>query len=262
MDRVSSAASLLAAARLAGLPVETLPVLLRPRDEAEAYWVQQAVHGLIARSRFGERSGYKIGCTTPVMRKYLGIRNPCSGGVFAGTIYKSGVTLRREAFVHVGVEGEIAVKIGRDLSPGDGPFDAEKLAGEIESYFAAIEVVDDRYADWHKLDTATLIADDFFAAACVLGEPVAAAEVGDAGELSGVLTIDGVEVGRGKGSDIMGHPLNALAWLANSLVGRGQTLKAGEIVLLGSLSEPQWLDSGDVAVVDIARLGRVEVTVK
>ncbi len=262
MDRINNAASLLAAARLSGLPVEVLPVMMRPRDEAEAYWVQNAVHGLISRSRFGERAGYKIGCTTAVMRKYLGIRSPCSGGIFVGAIYGSGVELDHESFVQVGIESQIAVRVGRDLPPEDGPYDGGKLANAVDYYFAAIEVLDNRYSDLHHTGIPTLIADDFFAAACVLGNPVAAEKVGDVRELVSVAKIGDVEVGRGKGSDIMQHPLNALAWLANALVGRGQTLKAGEIVLLGSFGEPQWLDQGDVASVDISGLGHVEMTVK
>jgi 2-oxo-3-hexenedioate decarboxylase/2-keto-4-pentenoate hydratase len=262
MDRIANAASLLAAARLCRHPVEVLPVLMRPRDEAEAYWVQTAVHGLIERSRFGERTGYKIGCTTPAMRKYLGIRHPCSGGLFAGTVYMGGTaTLKFCDYVAVGAEPEIAVRIGRDLSPADGPFDAKKLADAVDSYFAAIEVVDNRYADWRKTGTPTLIADDFFAAACVLGDPVPAAEIDEVGALTGVFKVNGAEIARGRGRDIMEHPFNALAWLANSLVGRGQTLKAGEVVLLGSLGVTQWLEEGDVATVEIAHLGEVELRV-
>lgn len=262
MERINNAAALLAAARLSGLPVEPLPLAHRPRDDAEAYWVQQAVHGLISRSRYGNRVGYKIGCTTRVMQRYLGVRKPISGGVFHGTTHKSGAVLQHDSFRRVGAECELAVRVGRDLSGNEGPFDAEGLSGVIESYMPAIEIVDDRYVDWRKTDTQTLIADDFFASACVLGDPVPAADVGDPAELTGVATINGREVGRGKGSDIMQHPLTALAWLANALLGRGHTLVAGEVVLLGSLVAPQWLDAGDVAVFDVARLGKVEVTVE
>jgi 2-oxo-3-hexenedioate decarboxylase/2-keto-4-pentenoate hydratase len=262
VDRINSAASLLAAARLSGLPVEVLPVLMRPRDEAEAYWVQTAVHGLISRGRFGERAGYKIGCTTAVMRKYLGIRTPCSGGIFVGATYGSGVELDHESYVQVGVESEIAARIGRDLPSEDGPYDAKKLADAVDYYFAAIEVVDNRYIDLSHTGTPTLIADDFFAAACVLGNPVAAEKLGDVNELTALAKVGDVEVSRGKSSDIMRHPLNALAWLANALIGRGQTLKAGEIVLLGSFGEPQWLEAGNVASVEITGLGHVEVTVR
>ncbi len=262
MDRIGNAASLLAAARLSGLPVEPLPVMMRPRDEAEAYWIQQAVHGMIARSRFGGRTGYKVDCTTPVARKRHRVSTPCSGGLFAGSVHKSGATLAHEFYVHVGVESEIAVKIGRDLPASEGPFEASQLSDVIESYFAAIEVIDDRYADGHQTGAPTLIADDFYAAACVVGDAVPAAEVGDPAQLSGVTSVNGINVARGRGSEVMGHPLNALAWLANSLVSRGQSLKAGEIVLLGGLGKPQWLDEGDVAVVEIERLGRVEVILR
>jgi 2-keto-4-pentenoate hydratase len=262
LDRIQNAASLLAAARLSALPVDALPVMMRPRDEAEAYWIQGAVHELIARSRFGERSGYKIGCTTAAMRKSLGIRTPCSGGIFAGATYGSGVTLRRQSFVQAGVEGQIAVRLGRDLLPEDGPYDARTLADAVDYYFAAVEVVDNRYTDINQTGAPTLIADDFFAAACVLGNPVAAEKVGEIGEVTCVTTVNEIEVARGTGGDVMQHPLNALAWLANALVGRGQTLKAGEIVLLGGISEPQWLEEGDKAVVDISGLGHVEVAVE
>lgn len=262
LDRVNDAAALLAATRLSGLPVEPLPAAQRPRNEAEAYEIQSAVHKLIARSRYGERAGYKIGCTTKVVQKYLGIHHPCSGGVFYGTLYRSGATLRHEGFRRAGVECEIAVRIGTDLAAGDGPFDAERLSDAVESYMAALELVDDRYVDWRETDRLTLIADDFFAAACVLGEAVPAAEVGDPAELTGVATVNGAEVGRGKGSDIMERPLDALVWLANALAKRGDTLRAGEVVLLGSLTEPQWLEFGDVAAFEVSKLGRVEATLK
>ena len=112
---------------------------------------------------------------------------------------------------------------------------------------------------WRQTGTPTLIADDFFAAGCVLGEPVAVSAVGDIGEMVGTTTINGIEVGRGRGSDVMGHPLNALAWLANSLAARGVSLKAGEIVLTGSLVETKWLNRGDSVRVVVSGLGTINM---
>ena len=124
----------------------------------------------------------------------------------------------------------------------------------------AIEIVDDRYVDWRTTDTPTLIADDFFAAGCVLGAR-RSTTIGAPAEMIGVTTINGAEAGRGRGSDVMGDPLNALAWLANSLAARGQTLRRDEIVLTGSLVETRWLDRGDRATVSISGLGAVELSV-
>ena len=59
----------------------------------------------------------------------------------------------------------------------------------------------------------------------------------------------------------MGHPLNALAWLANSSAARGKPLSRGEIVLTGSLVETRWLDRGDRVTASISGLGAVEMSV-
>ncbi|MCB1486237.1 MAG: fumarylacetoacetate hydrolase family protein [Bauldia sp.] len=259
MDRVAMAADAIAAARTAREPLGLLDEAIRPGDEAEAYAIQDAVHERLRTTPIGARVGRKIGCTTPVMQVYLGIPNPCAGGVFAGGVHKSGVRLLADDYRRIGIECEIAVRLARDLAPGGTPCTAESLADAVEAFIPAIEIVDDRYADWRTTDTPTLIADDFFAAGCVLGEPSRA--IGPAADIVGVTTINGSEVGRGRGSDVMGHPLNALAWLANSSAERGQPLRQGEIVLTGSLVETKWLDRGDRVTVSISGLGTVELTV-
>ena len=257
ISKIGTAADEIARARLSHTPLAPLHPFLRPADEAAAYAVQAALHERLE-PIFGRRVGYKIACTTPVMQQYLGIHSPCSAGVFANGVHKSGVALRFDDYRRIGVECEIAVRLGRDIPGGEAPFTAEGVRDAVVEYMAAIELVDDRYVDWRTTDPPTLIADDFFAAGCVLGEPVT--DPGDPAGLVGTTTINGVEVGRGKGRDVMGHPLNALAWLATSLAGRGRPLRAGEIVLLGSLVETKWLARADHVVIDIAGLGRVEMT--
>jgi 2-oxo-3-hexenedioate decarboxylase/2-keto-4-pentenoate hydratase len=258
ISKVGIAADEIARARLSGERLKPLHPFLRPADEAAAYRVQAALHERLEPT-LGRRVGYKIGCTTPVMQQYLGIPSPCSAGVFEGGVHRSGAALRFDDFRRVGVECEIAVRLWRDLPAGSAPFTAKSVRDAVAAYMAAIEIVDDRYEDWRSTDTPTLIADDFFAAGCVLGAPVA--DPGDPAALVGTTTINGTEVGRGMGGDVMGHPLNALAWIASSLAARGTPLLAGEIVLLGSLVETKWLERGDHVAIAIDGLGRVEMTV-
>ncbi|BCP51653.1 hydratase [Kaistia sp. 32K] len=252
---------MIAEARLARRPLALLPEAIRPADEAAAYAVQAAVHERLRDTRYGRRIGWKIGCTTPVMQTYLGIPNPCGAGLFEGTTHRSGARISAGDFCHVGIECEIAVRLGRDLAPGPAPFRVEDVAGAVDSVMAAIELVDDRYADWRKTDTPTLIADDFFAAGSVLGRPIPFAGAPDLAEVAGVTRINGEEVGRGRGADVLGHPLAALAWLANSLAARGTMLRAGEIVLTGSLVETRWLNAGDWVEIEISGLGGVTLAV-
>jgi len=112
------------------------------------------------------------------------------------------------------------------------------------------------------LGVPTLIADDFFNAGCVLGEPVHDWHDLDLANLTGFTRVNGRQVAQGKGDLVMGHPLHALAWLANSLAEHGQPgLKAGEFVLLGSVVETQWLKPGDRVAIDIPQLGELSLEV-
>src|SRR6201996_252963 len=257
MDRIVPPAQLIATSRRNRVGLKALPPDLAPKDEAEGYQVQRALHDLML-PQTGSLIGYKIGCTSKVMQQYLDIPHPCGGGVFARGVHESGVRLRAADYVRVGVECEIAVRLSRSLPAGQGPFTADSVAGAIEAYLPAIEIVDDRYERWETLGAPTLVADDFFAAGCVLGAPVARAEAPDLLTVKGLALINGTEAGRGTGADVLGHPHHALAWLANHLAEQGRGLHAGQIVLTGSLVKTVWLKAGDRVVMELEGLGTVE----
>jgi 2-oxo-3-hexenedioate decarboxylase/2-keto-4-pentenoate hydratase len=259
MNDMLAAAKTIASARRNRTALQPLPAAAAPRDEAEGYRIQEAVRELLA-ADFGALVGYKIGCTSAVMQEYLKIPHPCGGSVFAKGVHKSGVTLSAKNFVRVGVECEIAMRLARDLLATEAPFTAEWVAESIEAYHPAIEIVDDRYSDWTTMGAPTLVADDFFAAGCVLGKPVARSSAPDLLGVVGRAVINGVEVARGTGADVLGHPHNALAWLANHLATDGKGLRAGEIVLTGSLVKTVWLNAGDKVEMELAGLGRVAAT--
>jgi len=163
-------------------------------------------------------------------------------------------------FVRVGVECEIAVVLARDLAPSEEPFTAEWVGEAVQAYFPAIEIVDDRYEKWETIGAPTLIADDFFAAGCVLGEAVARHAAPDLLKITGRAIVNGAEAGRGTGADVLGHPHNALAWLANHLAEQGKGLHAGQIVLTGSLVKTIWITAGDRVVMELQGLGQVQAT--
>jgi 2-keto-4-pentenoate hydratase len=257
MDDVLAAAQIIAAARRNRTALASLAVELAPKDEAGGYLIQRAVHDLLL-PYAGAIVGYKIGCTSAVMQQYLDIPHPCGGGVFEKGVHDSGVSLQAADYIRVGVECEIAVRLARDLAPSEEPFTAEWVGEAIDSYYPAIEIVDDRYLTWETLVAPTLIADDFFAAGCVLGAPVARSAAPDLLRVAGRAIINGTEAGRGTGADVLGHPHNALAWLANHLAAEGRGLHAGQIVLTGSLVKTVWLNAGDHVAMELEGLGRVE----
>jgi len=258
MEKQLAIAEILAAVRVNRTPLSVPSAETIPHDEADAYRVQDVLHNLLSPD-FGAQVGYKIGCTSTVMQIYLGIDHPCAGGLYQSGVHQSGVLLPYKNYVHVGVECEIAVRLVSDFVVGDAPFTADSIAHLVDAYYPAIEIVDDRYADWRSVDPRVLIADDFFAAGCVLGAPVTRAEAPDLLSVEGRANINGREVGRGSGADVLGHPHHALAWLANHLAESGKILRAGDIVLTGSLVKTEWLNAGDEVLMELSGLGHVSV---
>lgn len=253
----ADAAALLARNRLARTKLGGLPAPLVPPDEAAGYRVQGLLHDALQRGGHGELAGHKIGCTTPVMQAYLRIEQPCAGQVFASRVFHEEAHLQMSDFVRPGVECEIAVMLARDLPETGVAYDRESVAVAVEGAMAAIEIVDDRYQDFRSLGAPTLIADDFFNAGSVLAEPRRDWRELDLATVTGRMTINGREVGHGSGAHIMGHPLHALAWLANLRARQGQPLRAGEFVSLGSIVETKWIMAGDRVVAELGALGRV-----
>src|ERR1700761_7295059 len=128
MDRIVPPAQLIATSRRNRVGLKALPPDLAPKDEAEGYRVQRALHDLML-PQTGALVGYKIGCTSKGMQQYLDIPHPCGGGVFARGVHEAGASFRAAAFVRVGVECEIAVRLAKGLAAGEGPFTAESVAG-------------------------------------------------------------------------------------------------------------------------------------
>jgi 2-keto-4-pentenoate hydratase len=256
-EELKQSAGILALARVRNQVIDGLPEAFRPADVVEAYKVQEQLHSLLNEAGYGKRVGYKIGCTTPVMQEYLGIDTPCAGGVYNTSTNYIATTAQFQNFSHPGVECEIAAFIGADLEPAEdgSPFTRESVAPSVKALFGAIEIVDDRWSDYTAVDTPTLIADDFFASGIVLSQPKPAAEAPDLASAIGHMTINGKRVGEGTTGDILGHPYEALAWLTNSLASRGKHLQTGEVVMLGSVVQTQWVMPGDEVQVEIEGVG-------
>lgn len=263
MNTTTSAASELLRQRLSLTPIGNLPANLVPANVTAGYALQDELNRQLVAAGMGDLVGHKIGCTTPVMQAFLNIKQPCAGRIFKRTVMRRRGRVPHHGFVRIGVECEIAVRLRADLPSRATPYvraDVEPAVGEV---MAAIELVDDRYRDYRALGVATLIADDFFNAGCVLGEPVRDWQHLDLASLTGRMHINDVEVGAGNGALVMGHPLNALVWLANAQYEhRLAGLKAGEFVMLGSVVETKWLNTGDCVRITIDRLGEVSLDIE
>ena len=231
-----------------------LPPEVQPQDLDEAYGAQEILQTRWAQTR-GPIVGYKIAITTPVMQELMGINHPCAGAIFQRFLYQSPVTIRRSDYVNVAVECEIAMRLGADLPDRGQPYDREGVAAAVESCHAGIEIIEDQNAEYKKVSAAGLVANNAWNGGAVFGPAVTEWRRLDLGGLAGVMTIEGVEQGRGKGADVLGHPLNALAWLANNRVLRRRPLRKGMMILTGSIVSTKWPKPGQTVRATIEGLG-------
>ncbi|HSW22648.1 MAG TPA: fumarylacetoacetate hydrolase family protein [Burkholderiaceae bacterium] len=221
-----------------------------------AYDVQRAFVALML-PREGPVAGYKIGLTSPRMQAMCGIDQPISGVVLAQRVRSSGSTLARSAYGRLGLEFEIAMRIGRDTSGGE--HSAHSVRAQVDGVCAGIEIVDDRHADYKTLDVRGLVADNSWNAGMVLSQWVSPWP--DLGAAEGVVHANGQAVDRGFGRDVLGDPFVALAWLANHLHARGECLRAGQVVMTGSLVPTRFPLEDTAFRYELAGIGTVSVNV-
>ncbi len=226
-----------------------------PADTAAGYAAQ---HEVAAAMGAVPPAGFKIGATTKQMQAYLGLTGPAAGFVPAGGLHATPARLRFADFVAPGVECEVGLRLGADIP--FGPCTRDQAAAAVAEVFPAIEIVEKRYGDLAALGTPTLIADQVFHAGGVLGAPRAGWRDLDLGATRGRMEVGGSLYGEGVGADLLGHPMEALAWLAGS--GAAQVfggLKAGQVVFLGSVTPPAWIEGPTTVLVDFDTLGQVSL---
>lgn len=252
---ITALAELFATAEERRAPVA--PIRLRYPDltEADAYRVQQA---LVARKLQGgaQLSGKKIGATNPTAQAAMGLEGPTYGHLFASGEIAAGASVPFASLIHPRLECEVAFLLGQDLA-GPG-VTAEAVRAATEAVMAAFEIVDARTEGW-QVGMREMIADNVFAARYVLSPqrlPVAGMD------LAGVavtLYKNGEQVAAATGANVLGDPAQAMAWLANKLAEHNLHLRAGEIVLAGSLTPLHPVSAGDRFEAAFTELGTVTV---
>jgi 2-keto-4-pentenoate hydratase len=260
MDDIAAqrAAEKLLGAHKANLRFEPLKPPEGPAAIADAYDIQERYVALL-RPAHGTDAGYKVGLTSAAMQAFCGIDHPIGGVVLAKRVHRSGVTVRRSDYGRLGLEFEIAVRIASDVLGKDTPYTADTIRPHIGGVGAAVELVDDRNADYTKLDVLTLVADNSWNGGIVLSE--FATTWPDLENVLGRATKDGAAIGEGHGRDILGHPFHSVAWLAMQLASRGVGLKAGQVVMTGSVMKTVFPEADADYRFDLAPLGFVEVRV-
>jgi 2-keto-4-pentenoate hydratase len=234
----------------------------RPLDAAiraapldDAYRIQDAFHRLLTEAGRGEIAGWKIALTSKAMQQMTGVDQPAAGAIFSKLVYPSPARIDLAAYHHLGVEFEVAVRLGADLPASGGPWTRASVAGRVAACLPAFELVED--GDDKTLDAFTLVAQNTWNGGVVLGTPLVDWRGVDLETAVTRCWINGEPAGQGKTGDALGHPFEAVAWLANLLNRRGRTLDRGMIVMTGSSITTKFPAPGDRIRFVIDGLGEV-----
>lgn len=221
----------------------------------DAYAIQQRL--IARRLGAGERVvGKKIGVTSQAVMNMLGVFQPDFGILLDGMVYNEGQPIEARTLIQPKAEGEIAFILKKDLM-GPGVTAADVMAA-TEGVMACFEIVDSRIRDW-KIKIQDTVADNASCGVFVLGDRLVDPRDVDLATCGMVLEKNGEIVATGAGAAALGHPANAVAWLANTLGRLGMGLKAGEVVLSGSLGIMVPVQAGDSLRVTIGGIGGCSV---
>ncbi|MGB5759515.1 MAG: fumarylacetoacetate hydrolase family protein [Acidimicrobiales bacterium] len=257
MDHAKAAEELLDMRRT-GRVEPDLPADLRPVDLDAAYAIQAlVVDGLLPEG--AQAIGYKCACTSDIAQRALRIDRPVFGRLLSHTTSPSGVELPAERFTHRVIEAEFGILVGRDVTERDGGHTAESITDHVEAVIPAIEIVDYRYDDW-SVGALRVAADNAIHGWWIEGRPVTDWHGIDLGEAEVTVRSNGEVVTTGSGANVLGHPLNVLAWLADELPRFSRQLRAGDLVTTGVATDVFEADRGDTVTAEFTGLGSVELT--
>ena len=258
---IQTAAHALATRRLTGRVGGALPDPCRPTTLIDALAVQAAVSVELAQ-RAGERVvGWKCGLP--------GADTWVLAPLYASTLYRADDGVEDGASPppagwpvwaqqgKVKVEPELAFVLGRDLPARAQPYDAEEVLAAIGSAHLALELIDNRYDEQAPVHFADRLADGLVNQGLWLGPAIDLASACAAQALDIAVSADAQPLLAQHGAHPAGEPLQPLCWLAEFLRGRGQGLRAGQVVITGSYAGAPWVPVGPLLQVRFGQLGTV-----
>jgi len=218
----------------------------------EAYRIQLAL--IDRRCARGERQiGWKVGLTSKPIQQQFGFHEPCFGCILETR--PSGHTFAAAALIKPGFETEICVRLGRRLA---GEVSLDEASAAIAAIHPAFEITETR---GNPGQIALMLADNAQQRSVILGDPVTLAPELRLDAVEARVELNGAVVATGVGAAVLDHPLNSVAWLARKLGEYGRSLRAGELVMTGSLVRQFPLSTGDRARASFSSIGAVEVSI-
>ncbi|GGY59263.1 2-keto-4-pentenoate hydratase [Streptomyces omiyaensis] len=249
------AAELLRSAELGVSPIAPLSEAYPGIDTEDAYEIQLV--NIRRRLAAGaEVRGHKVGLSSPVMQRMMGVDEPDYGHLLHDMELTPGVPVPVARYCRPRVEVEVGFVLGEDL-PGEGCTPEDVLAA-TERVVPALELIDSRVRDW-RITIADTIADNASSAGFVIGEGRDPRGL-DLKAVEARLTDGGALLAEGRGDAVLGDPARSVAWLARTVARFGVPLRKGHVVLPGSCTRAVDVAPGATYTAEFTGLGPVSLS--
>ncbi len=249
-------------ARQTGTVLEALPEDLRPRDVAGAYAAQAALVEQLIAAGAGTPVGYKVGCTNRAAMDMLGASGPFFGRLLSASVHANGADVSRGDTGTLAVEPEYAYVVGKAMPAGAEPWDRDSVTPFLRALVPAIELVGGRYLDITAVGVPSIVAENALNAGWIAGTELqgAWADV-DLEQIEVDVRVDEALRATGSAANVLGHPLNVVAWLANELNEQGGLLEAGDYISTGTCSAVEPVAPGEAVRCNFGQLGAIEIQI-
>jgi 2-keto-4-pentenoate hydratase len=245
-------AGALSAAYASGQPIEPITETNRQLSIDDAYAIQMdQVRGWLADGQ--SLKGHKIGLTSMAMQRMLGVSEPDFGCLTDAMFAAPSSDLPIERFIQPRVEPELSFVLGEDLRP---PVTMADVARATAYVIPTLEIIDSRIVDW-RIKLVDTVADNASSGAVVLGGQPRPLDAVDLALTGCNLTVNGEIVATGATGAVLGNPMAAVVWLANTLARHGVSLSAGQVVLSGACTVAVPAGPGDVVSAEFMGMGVV-----
>lgn len=247
--------------RLKQRVVDEIPIFIRPPDLAFAYSVQDVIVDRLLTRQGGQAIGYKIACTSNSVQQLLNVDGPLFGQLLSYSSCSSPARVCASDFRVCVIEPEFAFRIGADVPSTNSGYDRHSRRPFISTILPAVEIVDHRFMDWSNVGGPSIAADNAIHGAWIYG-----AETNDWRQIDleshpVSLKVNQTLFGKGTGAAVLGHPIQALAWLANELPRFGKQLKQNNLITTGVCMDVYIAKAGDRLEADFGVLGSIDLSI-
>ncbi len=253
-DLINAAAEQLRAAAESGVAMGPVRDIVETGSDIDVGYAIQEINTKAAIADGRRVSGRKIGITSKAVMEQVGVDQPDFGTLFVDMEYGDGVPIEAGRLLQPRAEAEVALVMEHDLDKGEHSF--ADIINATAYALPSIEIVDSRIAEW-DIRIVDTVADNASCGLYVIGgRPIPLSAV-DLRTIPMRMDVDGETVATGEGAACLGHPLNSARWLADVMCQRGTPLRAGDVLMTGSLGPMKPIAAGNAIFADFGPLGTV-----